>query len=88
MQIKNLRIKSYRSQAIADTASEAAIARIKKLELYANSNQQAARRMPENHRLVEGDLLPLVKTLSTARLAWLGKPKPSSEAYAVANGGS
>ena len=36
MQIKSLRIKSYRSWAIADTASEAAIARIKKLELYAD----------------------------------------------------
>ncbi|WP_424945853.1 hypothetical protein [Candidatus Spongiihabitans sp.] len=35
MQIKSLRIKSYRSQAIADTTSEPAIARIKKLELYA-----------------------------------------------------
>ena len=35
MQIKSLRIKSYRSWAISDTASEAAIARIKKLELYA-----------------------------------------------------
>ena len=35
MQIKSLHIKSYRSWAIADTASEAAIARIKKLEPYA-----------------------------------------------------
>ena len=34
MQIKNLRIKSYRSWPIADTASTEAIARIKKLELY------------------------------------------------------
>ncbi len=35
MQIKSLRIKSYRSWAIADTVSEPAIARMKKLELYA-----------------------------------------------------
>ena len=35
MQIKSLRIKSYRSWAIADTVSEVATARIKKLELYA-----------------------------------------------------
>ena len=34
MQIKSLRIKSYRSWPIADTASAQAIARIKKLELY------------------------------------------------------
>ena len=34
MQNKSLRIKSYRSWAIADTASKEAIARIKKLELY------------------------------------------------------
>ncbi len=34
MQIKSLRIKSYRSWPIADTASTEAIARIKKLELY------------------------------------------------------
>ncbi len=47
-----------------------------------SSNQQVARRMPENHRLVEGDLLPLARALPAARLAWLGKPKPSSEACA------
>ena len=34
MQIKSLRIKSYRSWPIADNASTEAIARIKKLELY------------------------------------------------------
>ena len=34
MQIQSLRIKSYRSWRVADSASEAAIARMKKLELY------------------------------------------------------
>lgn len=34
MQIKSLRIKSYRSWHVADTASEQAIARMKQLELY------------------------------------------------------
>lgn len=34
MQLKSLRVKSYRSWSIADTASTEAIARIKKLELY------------------------------------------------------
>ena len=47
-----------------------------------SSNQPVARHMPENHRLFEGDLLSLVKTLSTAWLAWLGKPKPSPKACA------
>ncbi len=47
-----------------------------------SSNQPVARRMPENHRLLEGDLLPLARALSAERLAWLGKPKPSSEARA------
>ena len=34
MQIQSLRIKSYRSWRVADTASEQAIARMKQLELY------------------------------------------------------
>jgi putative transposase len=34
MQIQSLRIKSYRSWCVADTASEQAIARMKQLELY------------------------------------------------------
>ena len=34
MQIKSLRIKSYKSRRIDDKASPTAIARLKKLELY------------------------------------------------------
>ena len=34
MQTKSLRIQSYRSWTISDTASNAAIARLKKIELH------------------------------------------------------
>ncbi len=47
-----------------------------------SSNQQAARRMPENHRLAEGDLLPLARALSTAWLERLRRSKPSPKARA------
>lgn len=43
MQIKSLRLKSYRSWAIADTASSTAIGRIKKLELYATLKSEGCR---------------------------------------------
>ncbi len=43
MQIKSLRIKSYRSWRVADTASEQAIARMKQLELYATLKSEGLR---------------------------------------------
>ena len=39
--------------------------------------------MPENHRRDKGDLLPLARPLSAARLEMLGKPKPLSRAQGL-----
>lgn len=72
MQIKSLRIKSYRSWRIADTASEQAIARMKQLELYATLKSEGLRAglCLQATGLVKSNVLPLVKPLSPTGVGW------------------
>ena len=80
MQIKSLRIKSYKSCAVNDTASAAALERLKKLELYDKLQSEGCCRDVALEAIgwSRATLLPLVKALSATRLVGVRNAKLSS----------
>ena len=59
MQIQSLRIKSYRSWRVADSASEAAIARMKKDDPLSDEDQRLLSSAPQSiHQLPSPRLFP------------------------------
>ena len=64
MQIKSLRVKSYRSWRIDDNTSAEALGRLKQLEWVERLRGEGVVRRPLwQWWLVEGNILPLVETL-------------------------